>query len=136
MFKRITKEELEAGRTEKGAFTRKQLAAWGVPWPPPKGWKRALLGLDSEEGDNLEKMQADPAILLDSVVRLLIDRGHGSLLSELPAVTAFYGGKLPTVEEVIGFRPAPCIVTGSIEFDDRVYEFKCAKRNSTHPVGI
>ena len=23
--------------------TRKQLAEWGVPWPPPKGWLRALV---------------------------------------------------------------------------------------------
>lgn len=39
-----TEEEIEAARTPKGGFTRAQLAAWGVPWPPPKGWKRTLLG--------------------------------------------------------------------------------------------
>ena len=30
-------EEVEAAR-----HTREQLAAWGVEWPPPKGWKEAL----------------------------------------------------------------------------------------------
>ena len=25
-----------------GAWDRKQLAQWGVPWPPPKGWKSTL----------------------------------------------------------------------------------------------
>lgn len=29
--------------TEDGGFTRETLAGWGVPWPPPKGWKRALI---------------------------------------------------------------------------------------------
>ncbi|MFI9588340.1 hypothetical protein ACIHCQ_42665 [Streptomyces sp. NPDC052236] len=35
-------KEIEAARTDKGAWTRDQLAAWGVPWPPPKGWKDEL----------------------------------------------------------------------------------------------
>lgn len=25
--------------------TRAQLRAWGVPWPPPKGWRRILVGV-------------------------------------------------------------------------------------------
>ncbi len=40
---RLTREEVEAGRSPAGRFTRKQLAAWGVPWPPPSGWLRTLL---------------------------------------------------------------------------------------------
>ncbi|MHA7168060.1 hypothetical protein ACX801_07840 [Arthrobacter bambusae] len=44
----MTPEELEQGRTPKGGFTRKQLEAWGVPWPPPKGWKRVLLTGDKK----------------------------------------------------------------------------------------
>ena len=39
-----TAAEIEAARTPAGGWTRDQLAQWGVPWPPPKGWKRALLG--------------------------------------------------------------------------------------------
>lgn len=38
-----TKEEIEAARTPQGGYTKAQLAAWGVPWPPPKGWKQTLL---------------------------------------------------------------------------------------------
>lgn len=30
-------EEVEAARSPKGGYSRAQLAAWGVPWPPPKG---------------------------------------------------------------------------------------------------
>lgn len=28
---------------EEGRPTKAQLAEWGVPWPPPRGWKRRLL---------------------------------------------------------------------------------------------
>ena len=36
-------EEIMAAKTERGGWTKATLSAWGVPWPPPKGWKRALL---------------------------------------------------------------------------------------------
>jgi hypothetical protein len=38
--------EIMGSRTRRGGWTRKQLAKWGVPWPPPKGWKKALLEID------------------------------------------------------------------------------------------
>lgn len=44
-MKRPTAEEIEAAKTPAGGWTRAILAAWGVPWPPPKGWRRRLLGL-------------------------------------------------------------------------------------------
>lgn len=37
-----TPEEIEAARTPAGGWKRSQLAAWGVPWPPPRGWKQQL----------------------------------------------------------------------------------------------
>ncbi|MER7766786.1 TnsA endonuclease N-terminal domain-containing protein [Kitasatospora sp. NPDC096140] len=37
-----TPEEIEAARTPAGGWRRDQLAAWGVPWPPPRGWKQRL----------------------------------------------------------------------------------------------
>lgn len=39
---RPTPGEIEAGRSPAGGFTKDQLAAWGVAWPPPKGWKERL----------------------------------------------------------------------------------------------
>jgi len=41
---RVPREEIEACRTPAGgySFTRERLASWGVPWPPPAGWRRAL----------------------------------------------------------------------------------------------
>jgi len=38
-----TEDEIEQARTPAGGWTRDQLAQWGVPWPPPKGWKRRLI---------------------------------------------------------------------------------------------
>ena len=43
----ITAEDIEAGRSDKGGWTRKTLATWGVPWPPPKGWQKRLLAATS-----------------------------------------------------------------------------------------
>jgi hypothetical protein len=38
----LTEADIEAGKSQRGGFTREQLAAWGVPWPPPKGWRATL----------------------------------------------------------------------------------------------
>lgn len=35
-------DDIKAAMTEKGGFTRETLASWGVPWPPPAGWRRDL----------------------------------------------------------------------------------------------
>jgi len=40
---RLTSADIERGKSPKGGWTRETLASWGVPWPPPKGWKDALL---------------------------------------------------------------------------------------------
>ena len=39
----VTFNDIEAARTPKGGWTKVQLAEWGVPWPPPKGWKQRLI---------------------------------------------------------------------------------------------
>lgn len=35
-------QEIQDARTPKGGWTRETLASWGVPWPPPKGWRAEL----------------------------------------------------------------------------------------------
>ncbi len=52
---RVPREEIESCKTERGgyAFTKERLAAWGVPWPPPPGWRQALQrDEDSTSGAN------------------------------------------------------------------------------------
>lgn len=41
--RRPTYVDIEAARTPANGYNRAQLAEWGVPWPPPKGWKKKLL---------------------------------------------------------------------------------------------
>lgn len=43
MSLKLTEAEIDAARSPKGAWTAKTLKGWGVPWPPPHGWKAALL---------------------------------------------------------------------------------------------
>ena len=40
---KITDAEIEAAKSPRGGFTRATLAKWGVPWPPVKGWRKALI---------------------------------------------------------------------------------------------
>lgn len=35
--------EIESKRTKNGGWTKETLEAWGVSWPPQKGWKKELL---------------------------------------------------------------------------------------------
>lgn len=50
----MTREEIERHRTPNGGFTRQTLTQWGVAWPPPKGWMRALIRGSSDPVDFLE----------------------------------------------------------------------------------
>lgn len=40
----ITDELLLEAASDRHGYTRKQLAIIGVPWPPPRGWKRGVVG--------------------------------------------------------------------------------------------
>ena len=42
MLRLISPEEIFAARTAQGGWKKEQLAKWGVPWPPPKGWRKKL----------------------------------------------------------------------------------------------
>lgn len=45
----LTEEMIQAARTPKGGYTKKQLAAIGVDWPPQKGWAKAVVGKEITE---------------------------------------------------------------------------------------
>lgn len=40
---RITLDDIEAAKTPRGGWTRQQIEAWGLTWPPRKGWKYRLV---------------------------------------------------------------------------------------------
>lgn len=131
-----TEDEIDAARTEKGAWTKATLAAWGVPWPPPKGWREMLIegrpvpqpGIDGEPASSTRPSACPEANLLHLVVMEVISAGQGDILKGIDELNAYYGSQLPTVEQVIGSRPKHAIITGSISFDDIVYRFDCARR--------
>jgi hypothetical protein len=127
---KLTEAKIEAGRSAKGGFAKSILKGWGVPWPPPSGWKRALLagemiprGTPGSKND----VDVDHRVLLEQVVLAIINAGHGEILNELPDVCRYYGSRVPTVADVIGGRPETSIITGDIAFDDKVYSFRCAR---------
>ncbi len=41
-FGAVSNEEIEAKKTPAGGWKLEDLIRWGVPWPPPKGWKSRL----------------------------------------------------------------------------------------------
>jgi hypothetical protein len=63
---RVTSELIEAGQSDRGGWTKAQLALLGVPWPPPSGWKAAVLG------------KAIPSSAADRFVQLRGRAGPGS----------------------------------------------------------
>ena len=46
----VTEEMIEDAKTESGGWTKETLAGWGVPWPPPKGWKEQLFKTGRQKG--------------------------------------------------------------------------------------
>lgn len=52
----LTEADVEAGKSPKGGWTRATLESWGVPWPPPAGWKDALTA--KSRAANLDKRAA------------------------------------------------------------------------------
>lgn len=53
-------KEVLAARTGKGARTRAILAQWGVPWPPPKGWRAELERLYNHQQEERILTKHDP----------------------------------------------------------------------------
>lgn len=87
----LTEAEIEAGKSPAGGYTRAQLAAWGVPWPPPQGWRQALLAGTPIGGPE----PADTAALLRQLTLAVIERGHAEIVHELPELLAYFGAELP-----------------------------------------
>lgn len=132
---KLTAQEIDAAKTAKGGFDRATLAAWGIGWPPPKGWRQMLIdgtpmpdpGVAGEPATSVRPSACPEALILRQVVMAVIETGHGEILSGIPDLNAYYGFELPSVSDVIGGRPAHAVITGDISFDDKVYSFRCAR---------
>lgn len=98
----MTEEELEAGKSAKGGWTKATLQAWGVPWPPPRGWKEALIAGKTMAEAGLPELIMSPIRpevsahdLLAKVVLAVIEKGHGSDLYDFPDVLEYFGAQIP-----------------------------------------
>ena len=93
---KLTDAEIEAAKSPRGGFTRKTLAAWGVPWPPPKGWRKALIEgraipkpkprRSRSNGRNRPNKPAKPSQAeswVFAVATFLIERGHHEAAGDL-----------------------------------------------------
>jgi hypothetical protein len=143
---KLTKAEIEAAKTPKGGFTRETLAGWGVSWPPPHGWRKALLAGDAipeakprspkayyvrhvpDDAPRKSKPDSSETKLLHEVVMAVINAGRSDILKGIDDLNAYYGCKIPTVEDIVGGRPETAIIEGGITFEDKVYRFSVARR--------
>lgn len=58
-------DEVDAARSPAGGWSKAQLAAWGVPWPPPKGWRAELVRRWQDAQPNIAPpVPAPPAVPL------------------------------------------------------------------------
>lgn len=135
--RQVSAVEIAAKMTPKGAWSRATLAEWGVPWPPPRGWKDALIaGLpipqrrSDEEGDRvvlIEKPEKSlEAKLLHKAVMAVINANMAHLFADEPEILSYFGGSMPTVRDMVP-TATPEMVTGEITLDDRVWSFTCAR---------
>jgi hypothetical protein len=49
----VSNADIEAAKTAAGGWKRKTLEDWGVPWPPPKGWRQKLLDNHAKQSQPL-----------------------------------------------------------------------------------
>lgn len=79
----LTDKLLEAGASQHGNWTAAQLRVLGISWPPPKGWKNALVGKPI--------LQTDYRLFLHLKAgrgRREVPRGHPSLFDLKPTRSA------------------------------------------------
>lgn len=131
MALKLTAQEIEAGKTERGGWSKSTIEGWGIAWPPPKGWKEALIAGEKIGFAPMTEPESSPdsleAKLLQEVVMAVINAGQGDTLKEIEALNAFYDCRLPTVADIVGDRPIAAIIKGGIEWDDKVYSFSVAR---------
>lgn len=61
MKKKVSASGIEAARSKRGGWGRATLAKWGVPWPPPGGWRRALEAGEFDPADPIGSIRRTKA---------------------------------------------------------------------------
>lgn len=45
----ISKNDIEKLQTGNGGYDKKTLALFGIKWPPKKGWKKKVIGMEVDD---------------------------------------------------------------------------------------
>ena len=104
-------QDIEEARTTAGGWTKEVLAKWGVPWPPPKGWREALQ--DQWYAQHLEKAlpEAPPAAPDEyAIVEIM---GRRTIIGRVSEVTRF-GGTLMSIEPIYRGELLPAVLINSV----------------------
>lgn len=78
----VTREFVHAHKTPKGAWTKRQLALLGVPWPPQNGWMVRIAGRQISDAAAAEfaALGAPPELKAGRLVGRLRERPEGILV--------------------------------------------------------
>jgi len=93
----ISAAEIDAARSAKGGFKARTLAQWGVPYPPPKGWRKSLIknGVPyRHEHDGETELERAQRVLRRAVLAV-IETGNGHLFHDEPEVLEYFGSVNP-----------------------------------------
>lgn len=71
--------------------------------------------------------ETDVHKLLHQVVMAVLTTGNGHLLHDLPDVLAYFGSKLPTVQDVVGRPVRAEEIVGEVRANDAIYKFSCER---------
>lgn len=85
-----TEAEIDAAKTERGGWDRATLAGWGVPWPPPKGWRKQLI-----EGKIQPPADAGLHKIIQDMAMAAVNAGQTHLFYHLPHVLTYFGAQIP-----------------------------------------
>ncbi len=92
---RVTLDEIMAKRTPAGGWTWAQFRAWGVPVPPPKGWKQKLIaGVGFGDGEADPAPAIEPEAAPDAPVTTVILDGTPPVHIKADAAFLRFKGRL------------------------------------------
>lgn len=71
---KLSREDIEKGRSINGGWSQRQLELLGVKWPLPKGWARSLVGTEVDERQYANFLALKDQHLREKTLSRLADR--------------------------------------------------------------
>jgi hypothetical protein len=80
----ITNDQIDAARSPAGGFTRATLAQWGVPWPPPHGWRKTIVTYGIPYAAHPEALVIGGANVTQDSLHRMVERSVPQLIDGEP----------------------------------------------------